>query len=94
MKLTEARLRQIIRQQVKEAMESAPRELESAPRELESEVTNTLDSRAGSEINFFSFAKEMGVSPQELLNVFLESQELGYFAPIIIVVDPAGYAAV
>jgi len=87
MKLTEARLRQIIRQQVKEAMESAPRELES-------EVTNTLDSRAGSEINFFSFAKEMGVSPQELLNVFLESQELGYFAPIIIVVDPAGYAAV
>jgi len=87
MKLTEARLRQIIRQQVKEAMESAPRELES-------EVTNTLDSRAGSEINFFSFAKEMRVSPQELLNVFLESQELGYFAPIIIVVDPAGYAAV
>jgi len=87
MKLTEARLRQIIRQQVKEAMESAPRELES-------EVTNTLDSRAGSEINFFSFAKEMGVSPQELLNVFLESQELGYFAPIIIVVDEAGYAAV
>ena len=86
-KLTEAKLKQIIRQQIKE-MSTMGGEVD-----VQSKVDKALNARAVERLPFFRFAREIGVSPEELFDVLME-EEYAYWAPIFIEVDDAGDQAV